>query len=284
MERRQFDDTKNKQTLENAFSGARTALINAPFEPAFQQLCQTNGVHAGDHQEPVYWELMEQYQWDKSQDETLSGFESYAQAIAGCTPNAIMHQIALNSNHSEQAHNHKIALSGYNTLIRDFAANYPETSVIELTSQLQKVAHVTIAGDSRRVQTEADYLLRNILRGAQHELGFRSILDASGLDYRTTSVEEDLKGGDFIVTMANGKEIKIDVKASLSEIDNKNKGSNNLPYYVSNTGNLVIFSCLTDTNFGDTFSINKKTAELRVPILIGALKDALKHLPRRNAA
>lgn len=275
MEMLHTEVLKNKNDLQNAFFTAKNALEDAPFETDFQQLCQARGLNPTDQDSPDYWQLMSHYQLEKSKDEKLSGFESRSLVLAAATPDAVIHQLLVDESFSrDEKIYHKTALSQYNSLVRDFAANYSDISASGFTTELQKVAHVTVTGHEKRIQSQADYLIRSVVRGAQHELGFKSILDASELKYRTTTTEEDLHGGDLVVTIPDGRDIKVDVKASLSEIDKHNRGSNGQPYYINHRGDLVIYSCLSESDFGDTFDISDETAESRVPIVLGALFQA----------
>ena len=153
-------------------------------------------------------------------------------------------------------------------------------SASALTISLRQVAHVTVAQHPGQRQTAADELLRNIVRGAQHELAFGDILKKAaefyGLTYRRASTAEDLKGADYIVIpYANGPDIKVDVKASMSTIENKNKDENedNKPFSVNNKGDITMFSLV---NPGDKFtSDHPETDPLRVTYIGLALTQAL---------
>lgn len=285
MEQRQYDDSENKHSLREAFLGAHDSLITAPFETKFQLRCQQLGISAADHEQPLYWEIMAQYQAEKAQDESLSGLESYAQTLASYTPSAILHKQALESSHltRDERHMHKEALSGYNTFLREFAGNYPDISATELLTELLRVTQVTVAENSNSLQAHADTYLRGAIHGAQHELGFKSILDQAvidypGLSYRTTTVEEDLKGGDYVITLPDGKEIIVDVKASLDQIDGKNSGNTGSYFHVTADGQLVILSCLTNAELGAHFTVPEALAKARVVAVMGALFQASIHV------
>lgn len=268
-------ETENKNDLQTSFSSARRSVETAASDLEFRELCRSNGIDPSDRHNPAYWAMVAEREWSISQDENLSGFDAYTHVVAGSTPDAIMHSLALEHRLSwQEAHDHKAALSRYNSLIRGFAADYPDLSAVALKTELQRTAAVTVASESKRIQSEADYLIRSIVHGAQHELGFKAILEASGLPFRETTDEEDLKGGDYIVTLPDGSDIKLDVKASLSEVDKKNHGSNGQPYAINREGDVVIYSCLSESELGDSFSIDKAIAESRVPIVMGALFQA----------
>lgn len=278
MQNSKSTELKHKNILYEAFSKAESYLLNAPSELEFLQRCIAQNISVSDHKNLIYWELIAQYESENAQNPYITSFESEVLIIAANVPGAVLHQHALDIPLShDKAHAHKLALSTFNGLVRNFANSYPGMPASALTSALQQVAKATVAKNDRLKQKVADELMHGIVRGAQHELAFEDILQQAalqypGLTYRKTSVAEDLKGGDYVVVpVIGGPEIKIDVKSSLNSIENGRDGSEN-PFSIDHEGDIVIYSLIDP---GDSFEIDQETAASRVHFIVTALQQAL---------
>lgn len=266
--------TSPRESLAHSFARARDSVLDAPHDPVFRQRLIDRGIGIGET-DPAYWTALEEYQYDRSQSEGIDEQDAYTHILAGMVPSAILHTKALESRPPyRESKEHKLALSNFNGLIRSFASNHPDTTVPQLTAELHAVANVTVAHSGNNLSNTAEDLINSAVRGAQHELVFEQILAASGFEYRPATPEEDLKGADYVIIAPSGQEIKLDVKASLTQIDGKNYGSNGLPYAVDHRGNITTYSGFTDTELRGRFQAPADLVAARLPLLLGALAQS----------
>ena len=100
-----------------------------------------------------------------------------------------------------------------------------------------------------------------LLRGAQHELGFGQILEQCDVEFREADAGEDMGGTDYFVFRRGGnRELKLDVKASLTEIEKRHR-TDNLPYAVRPDSSAIVHSGIEDREFADSFFIPNELAQ-----------------------
>lgn len=275
METRQYDENINKK-LDNSFDKATEYVKAFAYDHEFQSYCAENNI-GSDQASPNYWTAVAEYQ-QATLDPEADRFDSYIETIVAATPDAILRNTKLNEKHVKyrEAHAHKQVLSYYNSLIRNLVDTFPDTKASTLAANLKTVALATVAKDSRHLQNSSAELTKAIVRGAQHEAAFGSILENLGFPFREATLEEDLKGMDYVVELPGmDTPIGIDVKASLSEIEAKNHHSDNSgPFAFGRDGNLVIWSMVTDAELNDGFVVPPQIVSERSSIVMGGLFQA----------
>ena len=277
METRQYDEHIDKN-LDKAFDKATEYVTGLASDPEFQSYLADQ--HIDDDRSSLgYWTAVAEYQQATLGPEA-DQFDSFVQTIVAATPDAILRNTTLNEHrlNYREAHAHKEILSYYNSLIRNFVDTFPDTKASELVANLNSAALSTIAKSSRHLQHTSAELTKAIVRGAQHEAAFGSMLESLGFPYRAATLEEDLKGMDYVVELPGlDKPIGIDVKASLSEIEAKNHHSDSAgPFAFGRDGNLVIWSMVTDAELNDGFIAPADIVTERSPIVMGGLFQASK--------
>jgi hypothetical protein len=155
---------------------------------------------------------------------------------------------------SKEKINYKSIASEYNALLRDFMSYYPDSKISDLENYLLDSALYVSAFDQdiSKASVSINNTIKPALRGALHEYcveqQLQYLVENGQIDnYRTSSVAEDLKGIDFIAVTVNGKQIKLDVKASLSEIEAQSHKQSTAYHYDGNK--TIVYSLARDAEF-----------------------------------
>lgn len=265
------------QQINETFDAAIDNIKTLRFSSEFQAHCASEGIDtSADSLE--YWSAASDYM-QAGIDTEGDPMAAHIQTIVAATPEAILRNTVLNEGGRlkyKEARAHKQMLSHYNSLIRNFVESYPHTSASGLIANLNSTALATVADGSRHMEQVSHELTKAIVRGAQHEAAFEMLLRQCGFPYRAATIEEDLKGMDYVIEVPQlDKPIGVDVKASLSEIEAKNHHSDSSgPFAFNREGGLVIWSMVTDAELNDSFVIPKDLIEQRASVVMGAIFQA----------
>ena len=101
----------------------------------------------------------------------------------------------------------------YNQLLSDYAYTNPLAALSALNSALIAQALPSFPGESEAVERN----LKRATRGARTEAASRELLDRTDLDYSPGTIEDDLRGGDLIVTYGGHRD-KVDLKSALNHV------------------------------------------------------------------
>lgn len=166
----------------------------------------------------------------------------------------------------------KERLSYYNSLIRSLAVSDESLKANDIARSILVSAGSTLHTPQERLIPTA----QQIIRGAQHEIGFAKILSHTSLTYREATLEEDLKGSDLV--LINGDdEIGFDVKASLDKVAATRGGYEDVqPFVRKRDGSIVGYSCLQDADFKGYMNIPDDIAQQRAVYVESALTNLLK--------
>ena len=159
-------------------------------------------------------------------------------------------------------------LSRFNTQVRDYALRFPDASVNELLNGMQEIA--AFPTPSHSLQGFIEYQLHAIVRGARHELAFRQIVEQSGRTIHHASTEDDLHGVDYIV-QGRHRPLPVNVKASMEEI--RGRHGEQTPYSI-HKGTILVYSTVTDDDFGDSFFIPEIIAQQHAVTIDSYLHNA----------
>lgn len=162
--------------------------------------------------------------------------------------------------------NEKIAplktIIDFNHAIKDMVDNNPALDFHEVTEFITNIYHQshqkefsTLTAEQQTEQISWFHnAVKSALNGMRHELGAEQIIGCLyDVEYKETSVEDELKGVDYFVTI-DEKTFGIDIKASQKAAEKrKDKGFSNPKH--------AIWSQLTNDDFGDKFRVPTKVAE-----------------------
>lgn len=181
----------------------------------------------------------------------------------------------------------KELVSYYNGLVREAARSWPALKPSQLDDHMHSITAETVGDDE--ALDYVSYKIRSVIRGARSELGFEQLVDRTGRKSREATIDEDLHGIDRVILDSTGEPTHyIDVKASLSEIehhryyreqqeqrfsgqryhhrphhehhrrhaDHEHGHSRHNPalaYERTYDGHLIMYSPVSDDDFGDSF-------------------------------
>lgn len=122
--------------------------------------------------------------------------------------------------------------------------------------------------------------LRAILVGMRHEIAAEQMFEYLDMEYRQTSIEEDLRGKD-IVLMYEGKDwVGVDIKGSARGAEAgrekaRSKGRND---------NIIVWSHCHDEDFGNTFRLDNELIYEQSSAFIADVTDQLNAQAARRSA
>lgn len=256
-------ETIEQTAIDQAIHGAASEVAELSFDPNFQAFLSARNVRLETDDPEAYWGAVADYTEDYVQShDTLTPLEKDSFGLVANLPLALTKRYHLdrykNSMDRTQIRQAKEVVCAYNGLLKHFVTAYPQQSE-QLHQSLLAATLETMGSDSADFTAHAETVLKDTFKGVKHEIGFAQVLDTLGVEYRESTVEEDLKGRDFIITFG-GKEIGIDVKASLDQVDSKNRGASG-PTAVKPNGDIVMFTLLTEKDFAGTFQPTDKAVE-----------------------
>ncbi len=177
----------------------------------------------------------------------------------------------------------------YNQLLSDYAYTNPQAKPSDVNRALIEQSIPSFPGQAEVVERG----IKDATRGARTEAISRQLLDRTPVNYSPGTIEDDLRGGDLIV-MHKGHRIKIDIKSSLSDVAAIRGGydkiyKDHISYAISKKKRdhnvkdqhvVVVFPGFTDSDLGDSFSLNlqEKDIQNRADFLAYQLKLAFREL------
>ena len=150
----------------------------------------------------------------------------------------------------------RATMSHFNGQVRRVAEVHPGVSVQQLHGHLSSM--IGLAVENQSVSEAAPDFLRDIIRGAQHEIAFGQIATAAGMEVFPATVSQDLQARDWLVRDQSGQQFEVDVKASLNTLFHSGAGHN--PYLIHPDGKIMMHSSVEDKDFGDRFFISDTLA------------------------
>lgn len=180
----------------------------------------------------------------------ISSSDLLALRVLGQAPHALRQQQLLTHHKAlmsrESIRDAKTSLIEYNSTISHLLRAQPDTSLNDISNQIVHSALETVEMDPKEISTYS----MMALRGIRVENAFEDVLTSYGVPVRHGTTAEELHGIDFVVNNT----LHIDVKASLDQVDNKNKGSNGSAYAVSHEGKITYFPYFQDSHFENNSS------------------------------
>jgi len=272
------------ETVEEASRQARDAFYDIIVEPEFEGLLQKRNLSPEDTDKPRYWAAVADFARRASSDMRDNGVaekDIVLKELYASTPDYVYAQRFLDHHRGHHGgderlrdaiHSHKRVVSYYNGLIRGAAEEWPDMTPTALTRDLEKVANASL--EHPVVKHNAPAMLRSTVRGAQHEIAFGQIADATGYRVRGANTTEDLKGIDYVITNGHGQEVYVDVKASGHELGKR--GAEGMAYAHTERGKLLAHP-LSDEEIGDSFYITDDMAHNKAAQLTAVLDTPQHH-------
>lgn len=266
---------KNKPSLKNNFPLSIDIIDRTADSNRYKSLARTLGLDGDIYANPQLL-LQETYLLALA---TSGKHDAVASVQNGEQPrNAIFQQIAtmtplfvhvqtklhdINSLSNQEKNKYKSIASEYNSLLRDFMSYYPDTKIADLNNFILDAALYAKSADldMSKATIRINKTINPTIRGAQHEYCVEQQLQYLAVTgqieaYRPATVHEDIRGIDLIAVTVNGKEVLLDVKASLSEIEAKSRGRSAIYHY--NGRVVTVFSLTLDREFQGYICLKQK--------------------------
>lgn len=268
----------DSNVIDKSLTDASTAVAELSFDQAFQGYLTEKGISQDTEDPAAYWEAVATYTDDYLADhEALSQAEKDSYALIANLPIALTNSYYLRQYGAQMNYRQRRAakevVCSYNDLLKHYVTTYSVQSD-QMSNHLLNATIETMGGDSHDFTDHAEKEINDRIKGMKHEIGFTKILDSLGVSYRSATIDEDLKGRDVIIQF-NGREIGVDIKASLSEVDVKNRGSNGTPVAIKPNGDLVMFSMLLEGDFKGGFTPDQSRIDTIAPAAGALLQKAL---------
>lgn len=162
----------------------------------------------------------------------------------------------------------------FNHAVRDMVNNDPSLRFGEVTHFITQMYGSSHLAELRTLPSEArerklgwfQEATRSTLNGMRHELGAERILgQLTDVSYEETTARDELQGVDFFIDI-NGIDFPIDIKASQRAAAEAQAKSSH--------PESIIWSQLTNNDFGDSFHISNEVALAKAPQLRQELQAA----------
>lgn len=265
--------------LSEAFLGAEDAIYGITESPDFAQACLESGLDPlKSSHDQAYWSLVASFATDEVSKRREAGdnsMEVTAYELLALSPAAMFAESTLTKRQAsgyQEAQQLKQMASYYNSLLRYFGSAFPDITVSETQQAIENVCSMAGLDDAA-----ATAQVRHTVRGAQHELGFGQLLHHTGRTYEAAPLELDLQGTDYVVDV-DGDQLRVDVKASLSEVEALGSASGPFairwPRHKGQEATIVMYSLVQDAEFHDRFLVSDEIAEARAPVLNQLLTQA----------
>ena len=253
----------DSEAITSALAKAqKTVMYGIGMDDRFQEKCSKQGVDPYDDMDKAsYWSVLADFTKERvgmMREKRGENVQVSSLELMAATPQFLFAQNALNRNdYSELSFDDaKNIASEFNGLIRRFAGNYPHTKALELTAAMIGVGNGTIENEA--VLKGAKQSLDGVIKGAQHEHGFKQIVEASGHTFTEANREQDRRGIDGTIDENTPWQIYVDVKASLRAVQEygSDKG-----YALRPGRQVIMYSLLKEEEFKETFVISPAIAE-----------------------
>ncbi len=267
-----------------AFQKSQKIIDSIKLDDHFQgQLIQA-GIHPyKDAAKQPYWNVLANYVSGrlatKDRVDATDVLQLGTLELLASTPAFLLAQTALDEGIriGPDKESNKVIASKYNGYVRQLADQFPELTASELRRQLLEATQATMSRNAPHPEIVVEQISKCI-RGAQHETAFGQLLAGTGLTYRPSPVEKDLKGSDYEVIIA-GNELDVDVKASLHDVSAKRSEG---PYAIKD-GKVIMYSLIDDHELHDGFHVSAETTARKAPIARQLLEEAAQKIYRGPA-
>lgn len=276
FENKKSTDAPQSKIDEN-FREAQSNITSLIQKEEFQAACSEAGIDPFDDSDPEYWQIV------KNQSEAalesawnagvIDELEYKTHWLVFAAPDYVMSQGELYANPPEDKNEYytkRATTSQFISRIQDFAKTFPAASVSALRESLVDTISATLYEDD--IIQAGDKYIKDAIRGVQHELAFRQILEQTSFDFRETTIEEDVGGADFVIEPGT-TDAKLDVKASLKKINSMGETTQSFAHKAH--GDIMMYSYVHDKELGDSFFISDYLAAEKAQMVEPDLQRAV---------
>ena len=159
-------------------------------------------------------------------------------------------------------------VTAFNHALKEMIDSNPRLGFNEVVSFLRNM-NQQIHG--RHNDRHFEHEIRGVLEGMRHEIAAEQIIgQLENVDVDHVSIEEDLDGGDLMVSVDNSPWTPIDIKASYLTAERAKQKARDTGHDDSG----IIWSQLNDEDFNGGFRISYDKAAEKAPLLEAALRRA----------
>lgn len=258
------------KTFDEAFSAGRNEFYMMMGDPGFTDTLEQRKISLDDTHRPAYWAALSDYARNTAKEQRKAGADERSLAVTelcASTADFVFNKYALDQTREKTdprsrqiAKRAKRIVTDYNGMIRNAAEQFPDVHVSQMSDKLISIANAAVEHPVLRHNTQQ--YINSAVRGAQHEVAVKDILDKGGFKNSDTSVSDDVRGVDRRVTLPNGQVVKMDVKASAGAVS-KLYGSqklHGLVYHWSRDNQLTVHPNIGDEQLRDRFFVDSSVA------------------------
>jgi hypothetical protein len=287
-------DRRPKSSLHESLA----TVQNFENEPLFIESLSNSGIDPQDKTSMEYANALSYYAQDYCDiyADSLSAKEASEVSLIANTP--YMLHVSADLAHYENERKHrrlddtewsyyketlKPYAVWYNQKLSDYMYEHDDAKFSAITETLSDSAYDHFPHHEAAVESQ----VKVIARGARTEAVGRQLLDDTPIEHVPGTAEDDLRGGDMIITY-KGERIKVDFKSSLDSIAKLRGGydeitKNKLSYAITHNKNdkhgaIVLFPGFTDQDLGDNCRLPEKIAEQRSMAIAIQLQRACNEL------
>lgn len=258
---------------DREFSLAKKALYHVLDSEELLDQLNAAGVSPEAEDTPAYWRSVAEFAsqlYPESQEEP---FQAALNRLTLQSPYFAFVQYSM-EHHAQHIPkdlwtHFKQTVSRFNAQVRHAAETNPQLSPRKLHAHLTST--INLAVDNDAVNDTSPGKMRDVIRGAQHELGSTQVALAAGLDATPGTTEQDLAACDVIIRDDANNSFEIDFKASQNTL--RKQGAGETPYYVHPDGKIMMCSLVEDDDFEDRFFVSDHIAVKKAPELRKRLRQ-----------
>jgi hypothetical protein len=245
------------EQIADAFASAQNNVYKLSADPTLHKYLSEHKIDPYDDiATPQYWHAVADFgrgRINRMREQYGDNVKLRAFELMVTTPEYLFAQKALKNpahRYTPEGEQDLQTTIAFNEQLRDFATTHPELRANKANAMM--LTMVSMAIEDKPVRQAAAQIATGAIRGAQYELGFGQLLEAAGRKFRKGTREEDGKGIDYVVQGSGGRELHVDSKASLTEVNNR--GSEGA-YAIKPGGKIVMYAMLQDHDFGGRFFV-----------------------------
>lgn len=254
---------------QQAYAFGMQRIYDLSSDERFIRRCQQERIDTTDVTNPAYWRMFSDFGRERAQFLQARGINELntrAMELMAAVPAYIFAQGELDFTKglkNDQIETDLGIIADFHNMITEMAEKYPGLSAEELELGLLNVVNKSITEDQELRQYGAQEV-HNRIRGVQHEVAFADILRHTGLPYRKATRLEDWRGFDYVVNEGKARAKKLDVKASLKEVD-PDRGDT--PIANKGEGKFYMFSLIDEPELHDGFHVSDEVAKYKAEVL-----------------
>jgi hypothetical protein len=263
------------EQIAESFQTAQSTLLSMRADPQFDQYCFNNNVNPKYAQEvQPYWTCVTEYAGAaiaRTREKQGDSLQLRAFELVSSAPEYFLAERELHRTEFKPQRQKLIACEFLNKL-GDFAQDFPETKPSDVEREMLNTANQSFT--SGYLLQSAERNIKTIIKGVKHETGFGQLLEAAGFRFHRGNLKNDLEGGDYLVALGKDRSrlTHVDVKSSVRSAQLYD--GQRSPFSVKSNGKVIIYSQLTENDFGDSFYAYNDIVQQKAPKVRSILMKA----------